>query len=87
MYTANKEQSFAWMENPGEAVDGWTQHEIYTNGPDVNFVNLQLQSNGVDMDCFLTAELWHLRTAIYCIRTGVAGGWTNPENVNSTTTR
>lgn len=80
-HNANKEQSFAWMENPGEAVDGWTQHEIYTNGPDVNFVNLQLQSNGVDMDCFLTAELWHLRTAIYCIRTGVAGGWTNPENV------
>ena len=80
---ANKEQSFAWMENPGKAVNGWTQHEIYKDGPDVSFRNVQLVSGGVAMDCFLSAELWHLRTAIYCIRTGANGGWDNPDNVNS----
>jgi len=80
-HNANKEQSFAWMENPGKAVNGWTQHEIYKDGPDVSFRNVQLVSGGVAMDCFLSAELWHLRTAIYCIRTGANGGWDNPDNI------
>ena len=81
-HNANKEQSFAWLENPGLPVDGWKQHEIYKNGPDVSFRNVQLKSNSVDMDCFVTAELWHERAAVYCVPINAQGGWNNPDNVN-----
>jgi len=100
-----EQQSFAWLENPGQAVEGifisnshiisyslikitlkqrigWTQHEIYSQGPDVHFLNIQANSAGVAHDCFYSTELWNKRIALYCIRVGVAGGWNNPSNVN-----
>jgi len=82
-HNANKEQSFAWLENPGLPVDGWKQHEIYKNGPDVSFRNVQLKSNSVDMDCFVTAELWHERAAVYCVPINAQGGWNNPDNIKT----
>uniref|UniRef100_A0A0P4ZNF2 VCBS repeat-containing protein n=1 Tax=Daphnia magna TaxID=35525 RepID=A0A0P4ZNF2_9CRUS len=76
-----EEQNFLWLENPGQAVPGWTQHVIYNQGPDVHFRNILLNSSGLPFDCFIAGELWNKRATLYCIPLGASNGWNNPENI------
>ena len=81
-HNTNQEQNFLWMENPGEAVEGWDQHIMVEFGPDVHFRNIQMTSGGILMDCFFAGELWHERLSVHCIQDGAPGGWTDLSNVN-----
>lgn len=57
------------------------QHEIYSQGPDIHFRNMVLNSSGLPYDCFVAGEFWNKRATLYCIPLGAAGGWNDPSNV------
>lgn len=57
---------FVWFENENRGmVEGWKQHVIATDGPDVSFWPVTLTSFGKDYDAFLVGEFWSQKLSLY----------------------
>ncbi|KAK3863385.1 hypothetical protein Pcinc_030835 [Petrolisthes cinctipes] len=55
-----------YLENPNTGFsEGWTQHVLATDGPDVSFDLVTLSAGGRTYDCVVVGEFWNQRTSIY----------------------
>ncbi|KAG0723724.1 hypothetical protein GWK47_042067 [Chionoecetes opilio] len=59
-------KQLVWLENPHQGfVDGWEQHVIADDGPDISFALVTLSAGGREYDCVVVGEFFSQRTAIY----------------------
>lgn len=65
-YTGSTLIELAYLENPNTGFsEGWTQHVLATDGPDVSFATVTLSAGGRAYDCIVVGEFWNQRTSIY----------------------
>ncbi|KAK8385139.1 hypothetical protein O3P69_012143 [Scylla paramamosain] len=76
-------KELVWLENEGQGfVEGWLQHVVAADGPDVSFAPVKLSAGGRDFDCLVIAEFFNERTSIYWTESE-EGSWADPNLVRS----
>jgi len=72
-----------WFENPGTGPsEGWTQHMIFENGPDVHFRMTTFQVGGQDFTVLVAAEFFTERLSIYYAADGSDSFLSDPSTVS-----
>ncbi|XP_037793535.1 uncharacterized protein LOC119589014 isoform X2 [Penaeus monodon] len=72
-----------WFENEGTGFsEGWKEHLIASDGPDIHFDMVTLSAGGRDYNCIIAGEFFSERISIYWTESEV-DDWSDPTLVKS----